>query len=314
MQVKRVTVSLLIKILGALPFNLRSRLGRIFGALFALFPTKDRTIAKLQMERFLKDQSASSKLSAVYQSVTQNLFESLNLGPFLAAPDKYMTCANWACVEKHLSKKQGGIFLSAHMANWDLLGAYVISKKVRLSTVGREARNETFQGILAKVRNGYGIKTIWRSDRSAIEEIKSDLAEGRWIAALIDQDTYVTSEFVPFFGSLAKTPSRLVALAKQLSVPIITIFAVRNGLNSYSVVLEEVDPYLDVTQTLACFNKRLEDLIKKYPTQWVWFHKRWRTRPDDQRLSSKAYLQYLQRLHQNNPQSETSSSGVQTVL
>jgi hypothetical protein len=70
-------------------------------------------------------------------------------------------------------------------------------------------------------------------------------------------------------------------------------FIFREGLNKYRVFLDELNGSSE-QEILTAYNKRLEELIRRYPEQWAWFHKRWRCSPDGRRLSSKETLAQLQ--------------------
>jgi KDO2-lipid IV(A) lauroyltransferase len=166
----------------------------------------------------------------------------------------------------------------------------MIHRGIPLTTIGREARNPAGQHILAKMRQGYGIETIWRSDRRAVKRLMECMKERRVVAALIDQDTRVDSLYVPFFGSPAKTPSSLISLGKRARARFVSAFLFRVGFMRYEVFTEEFPDDLSEDELLAMYNARLEALIRRFPGQWVWFHKRWRSRPDGTVLSTRQYL------------------------
>jgi KDO2-lipid IV(A) lauroyltransferase len=174
------------------------------------------------------------------------------------------------------------------------LAAYVISKGIPLTTIGREARNPTAQALLRAIREGYGIETIWRSDRSGLKRLLSCLKERRVVAALIDQDTRVESISVPFFGRSAKTPVSLITMGRKMNARFVTAFLFREGLTKYHVYVEELCEDSSDLEVLTSYNRRLEQYIRRYPSQWVWFHKRWRTKPDGVTLSSRQYRQELE--------------------
>jgi KDO2-lipid IV(A) lauroyltransferase len=186
------------------------------------------------------------------------------------------------------------ICLTAHTGNWDLLAAYVISRGIPLTTIGREARNPTAQAILRSIREGYGIETIWRSDRSGLKRIISCLKERRVLAALIDQDTRVESVSSVFFDRPAKTPVSLITMGRKMNARFVTAFLFREGLGRYRVFVEDLGEADTDIEILDRYNKRLESYIRRYPSQWVWFHKRWRTTPDGVTLSSREYARTLE--------------------
>jgi len=171
----------------------------------------------------------------------------------------------------------------------------MIHRGIPITTIGREARAPVAQRILAQIRLDYGIETIWRSDRRALKRLMECLRERRVVAALIDQDTRVDSVYVPFFGVACKTPSALVAMGRRANARFVSVFLFRVGFMRYQVFAEAFPDDGTEEDILRIYNERLEGLLRRFPSQWVWFHKRWRSRPDGGVLSSGEYLASLRR-------------------
>jgi KDO2-lipid IV(A) lauroyltransferase len=278
---------------GCLPFSLRSVMGWSFGYLAGLLPLRERSIAKLQLQVFLPGANADRLTPRVFANAGRTLFESLRLTPILRVRASRITCEAWPTITTWLASDRPIVALTAHTGNWDLLAGYMIAQGIPLTTIGKEARNPTAQHILSSIRSGYGIETIWRSDRSGVKRLLQCLRERRTIAALIDQDTRVDSTMIPFFGTPAKTPSSLVALGRKANARFVSAFMFRTGFMRYKVFVEELPSSLNDAALLAEYHRHLERLVRLYPDQWVWFHKRWRTLLDGRTLSTKEYLAEL---------------------
>lgn len=304
---------ILIRGLGALPVSVRRLIGRTLGFVFAMIPTRERRIAKLQLSVAFGDERASSLLPGVYQHIFQTALESLNLSPILARPE-LITCDE-AALDFYRNRTTGLLALTAHTPNWDLLAAYMIRNGLPMSVVGRQARNPVFQKLLEGIRERYGVKTIWRSGKSGVREIVDALANRELLAALVDQDTKVRSLSVPFFGLSARTPVTLVEIAKSNGCQIVSCFIFREKGGRYAIKLEGIDPALPVDEILAIYNKRLETYLLDYPSQWVWFHKRWRSAAADDRPSSGRYIEFLEHyiLARRNRREMTDGSSVATT-
>ena len=67
------------------------------------------------------------------------------------------------------------------------------------------------------------------------------------------------------------------------------------GLFRFETFIEEFDSTLSAEEILSEYNRRLAELLRRFPSQWVWFHKRWRSRPTGERLSSREYIAWLRR-------------------
>jgi Kdo2-lipid IVA lauroyltransferase/acyltransferase len=280
---------------GSVPFLARSAIGWFLGYSFGLLPTRERRIAQLQLQVFLQTRQAARLTRRAFANAGRTLLESMNLSPALKSSRYTITPHGWDNVAPLLASSRPVVALTAHTGNWDLLGAYVIAQGVQVTTIGREARNHFAQSLLAGIRKQYGIQTIWRSDKGAIKQLTSQLKQGNTIAALIDQDTRVKSTFNPFFGRPAKTPSSLVALGRRHNALFISAFIFRTGWRTFSLFIEPFTDEASEEEVLNLYNVRLEQYIRLYPDQWVWFHKRWRTETNGNTLSSSQYLSFLEK-------------------
>jgi KDO2-lipid IV(A) lauroyltransferase len=191
-----------------------------------------------------------------------------------------------ARLQDALAAGVGVIGVTAHLGHWELLAQRVAQAQVRIVTMAR--RNATY-GVgpwLIEWRKEGGVETIDRGDRAGGIRILRALKQGALLAALIDQDTRVPSVFVPFFGKLASTPSGPARIALRAGTPVIAGF-IRRTPHGHRVSIERIptgdlmgDEELRVAALTARMTGYVERAIKERPEEWVWFHQRWRTRPD----------------------------------
>jgi KDO2-lipid IV(A) lauroyltransferase len=220
--------------------------------------------------------------------------ESLSIEKILNDKNVSVTCDDWPLVYDLLAKDKGMIAFTGHYGNWELLAGYVaLQKNLALSVIGRPARNGDLQKEIARIRQRYGVKTIWRDGSLLAREIIGDLKAGKIIAALIDQDTQVQSVPVPFFGEMAQTPVSLASLALRHDTPVVAAFLGRLSNCQFDVKIYELTERESALKLLIQYNTYLEKEIRKDPSQWVWFHKRWRTTPTGYRRSYKEYIKWL---------------------
>lgn len=282
-----------LKIVGALPISVRRAIGSTLGLIAGSIPSRERTVALLQLRYFLPEKPSIGLARRTFAHAGKTLLESLNLSPLLKAPYASIHCPGWNEMEAQFKSGRPTIVLTGHTGNWDLLAAYTIARGIEVATVGREARSPVLQHLLRSIRDGYGINTIWRSDKSGVKKLLALMKAGKVVAALIDQDTRVESVQVPFFGESAKTPSSLIALGKRHNASFMTMFLFRTSPSTYEVFAEPLNDSLSTEEVLQTYNQRLETLIRRFPEQWVWFHKRWRTSADGVTKSSREYIAWL---------------------
>ena len=283
----------LISSVGLLPLPMRASLGRAFGVLCATLPHRERRIAELQLKKFLPERASRKTLLAVYSSLGQALLESFNLDPFADDIDSYVKCADEQPLHRALERGKGVIALTAHTANWELFALWTKLKGAKILPAGKQARSPVLQVLLSEMRERAHIETLWRADMASGRRILKALKHNCLVAALIDQDTNIAGEMVPFFGQPAYTPTGLIDLAKRADSSILTAFLLRTGHCSFEAHVEEIDSRLSTYEIALEYNRRLEKHIRQSPSQWVWFHKRWRTLEDGTRLSTKNYIAHL---------------------
>lgn len=286
---------ILINGIGSLPLKVRRLLGRMLGILIPHFVPKETLITKLQLQRFLEvsQADANNLVTKIFQHTSTNFFLALNTKPLLDTMH-----VSWESqtnvTEAMLRNLETPILaLTGHLGNWDLLGAYCNSVGLPVSTIGRKARAAFLQPLLAALRSRNGVTTIWREDSNSPRQILQALRHRGVLAALIDQDTTVRSDFVPFFNVPVKTPSGLFALATKSKAFVVSAFLVEINAHEYRLYIEHIPEHLSEKEALTCYHQHLEAVIRKHPEQWAWFHKRWRSSPDGTTLGTKAYVAKL---------------------
>lgn len=200
---------------------------------------------------------------------------------------------------------RGAVCLTSHLGCYELLAAYIIEQGVRLTIIARKPNYPRLASHLDELRQRYGAEVIWRNEPKAAKKLLKAFKERRVVAALIDQDTDVQNDFVPFFGLKAAVPSAPIKFAIQRGIPVYSAFIARHARMKHLVFIEEI-PYEQgdpgaVHEIIGSYNKRLEELLRLYPEQWWWWHRRWRRRPEvdyavepEKLRSTKDYLLWLE--------------------
>lgn len=182
-----------------------------------------------------------------------------------------------------LARKRRAIIATGHFGNWELLGQASGLMGVPIHIVHRPLKNPKVDDLLTEVRQLAGTKVVYK--HAAARDILRLLRRGELIAVPIDQHAPGGSGIpVPFFGRLANTTSGPARLAQIAQVPIQVAVLARIGESGKHVIVSgaTIDPpprgkdpaaLLEVTTRL---NLELEAIIRRYPEQWLWMHRRWR--------------------------------------
>jgi KDO2-lipid IV(A) lauroyltransferase len=151
--------------------------------------------------------------------------------------------------------------------------------------IGTALKDARLNDLLFGFRNANGAMAIERG-KEGLKLIKA-LKQGGTVALLIDQDTKVKSRFVNFFGMPAATPVGAALLAMKTGAAVVPAYIHYNPDDGkqHMYLFPEIpttvtgDDEKDMVDNTQAHTKFIEDAIRKYPTQWVWMHERWKTQP-----------------------------------
>jgi KDO2-lipid IV(A) lauroyltransferase len=187
----------------------------------------------------------------------------------------------WSIVEERLARGKGLIFVTGHLGNWELGGAYVAARGIPIDAVARHMANPLFDRYLTATRQRIGMSVI--HDEEAVKRVPRSLRAGRAVAFLVDQGAVgLASTWVPFFGRFAKTPRGPAVFALRLGAPIVFAVAVRQPSGRYILSFEPIDAVetgdreADVDRIVADYTLALERWVRRTPEQYFWHHRRWK--------------------------------------
>lgn len=181
---------------------------------------------------------------------------------------------------------KGVIFLTGHMSAWELAPFAHALYGNPLHFLVRPVANARVDGLINHYRCLSGNQPI-EKNRSA-RAIFKVLGEGGTVGILADHNTSLgEGVFVDFFGTPACTTSGLARIALRTNAAVVPGFlSWDQERRKYRLRFEpEVEPVRtadeesDVVANTAKFTGVIEDYVRKYPDQWLWVHKRWKTRP-----------------------------------
>ena len=198
-------------------------------------------------------------------------------------------------VEAAMRKGRGVILLSAHLGNWEVGGAALVARGFPIDVVVARQRNVLFDRYLTRSRERLGFGIIPRDEGR--RGVLAALGAGRLAGILGDQDARRAGVFVNFFGHPASTARGPAVLALRSGALVVTLFGVRlpGWRPRYHVYLEALDDEAvqggrgggragraaRVAAMTQAFTTRIEDYVRRYPDQYFWLHKRWKTPPPE---------------------------------
>jgi KDO2-lipid IV(A) lauroyltransferase len=183
---------------------------------------------------------------------------------------------------------RGVVLVTGHLGNWEIGGAALAVRGVPIDVVAQRQSNPLFDRMVVETRERLGMRVIPRG-RATREGLRS-LRAGRAVAFVADQDAKRAGAFVPFFGRPASTHRGPALLALRTGAPVfVALGMLRTPAGSYRARLEEVVVEREgeveevVHRMTAAFTARLEAGVRAAPDQYFWQHRRWKSRPPEER-------------------------------
>lgn len=181
---------------------------------------------------------------------------------------------------------KGVLVVTGHLGAWELSSFYHSLMGWPMGMVIRRLDNPLIDSMVNSIRCLHGNRVIHKDDfaRGIIEEMRS----GQTVGILMDTNmTPPQGVFVPFFGIEACTASGLARIARKTGAAVLPGFLLWEPSESRYVLHFGTELEVDATEdaeadaltNTARFTGAIESYIRRYPDQWLWMHRRWKTRP-----------------------------------
>jgi KDO2-lipid IV(A) lauroyltransferase len=272
-----------------LPLRVAIGTGEALGRLSFLFSRLRRTAEK-NLELAFPEQSEHER-----RRLLRGSFE--NLGRLLAV-FSHSTDSDQQTLKdliepqglEHLESAQasgrGVILFTGHIGGWELssFGLSLLGKP--LSFLVRRIDNPKIETLVDRMRIHCGNRTI--DKRSAAREMLQILRQGGVLGILVDLNTLDREAlFVDFFGVQASTTFIVAKLALRTGAPVLPVFAPWDKeRKKFLLLIDEPvafalsgDEVQDVRALTQAYTSVVEKYVRRYPDQWLWIHRRWKTRP-----------------------------------
>jgi KDO2-lipid IV(A) lauroyltransferase len=183
-----------------------------------------------------------------------------------------------------ISGGEGVIFVSGHLGNWELGGARLASSGLPVAAVTARQSNPLFNRHVEASRRHFGTEVIFRSE--GFGPLTVALRKGKLMAIVADQNAQAGHTFVDFLGVPAATAKGPAVLALRTGAPLFLALCIREPgpRDRYWVTTERVPVEKgDSAHTLVQrYTSMFDGWVRRYPDQYFWHHRRWKTRPPDE--------------------------------
>jgi KDO2-lipid IV(A) lauroyltransferase len=270
-----------LKCLQIPPLPVAQCLARCYARLLDLAIPRLRRTALQNLAFALPDADARQVVNGVFRSIAR-LLVSFARFPSIRRDTvgKWIRHEGFEHVQCALAAGKGVLFATAHLGNWELSAYAHALLASPMSVVVRPLDNPYIDRLVEHRRSLSGNRPIFKKDYA--RAILKALAANEAVGILIDQNASLDNGvFVDFFGAPACAATGFAKLAARSGAAVIPGFAIwsekerRYVLRFYPPVPMTGDAARD-TQALQ---SQLESIIREYPDQWLWIHRRWKTRP-----------------------------------
>ncbi len=288
--IEYAAVWVILKGLGVLPRTVaRSFAAGVAWVLFALSP-KLRKTAELNL-RIAFPEWSESRRNAVIHGMVRNLGwmaaeiarfpkyskENIEQLVVLDGNDNFL---------EGQRRGKGVLFLTGHIGAWELSSFAHALYGYPLHFMVRPLDNKRVDELVNRYRCLSGNQPIFKNESARV--MLKILQQAGTIGVLVDQNTMPQEAvFVDFFGKKASTTTGIARVALHTDAAVVPGYLVwEEGIRKYRLRFEPPvelirtgNPERDVLENTQKFTKVIEEIIRKYPEQWVWVHGRWNTRP-----------------------------------
>jgi KDO2-lipid IV(A) lauroyltransferase len=284
---------LVIRTLGVLPRPLARAAAISFSWLVYVFHARLRRVGMRNLALAFPEKSAHERaqiLRGEFTSLGRQLAEVCHF------PDYTLENVNHVVVydgfenyERALARGKGVLFLTAHFGGWELSAFTHSLHGHSMHVVMRAMDNVYLDRMIRHYRTMHGNTLVDKDDFG--RGLLSAMKNGEVVGILMDTNmTPPQGIFVDFFGVPACTASGLAKIALRTDAAVVPGFTIWDrAIGKYRLrfdpavnLIRTGDNDADVAANTQLFTKIIEDYVRRYPDQWLWIHRRWKTRPEGQ--------------------------------
>ncbi len=286
-------VWLWVKSVGLLPRPLARAKGITLGLLVYLVHGRLRRVGMRNVARAFPEMSRRNRrriLRGEYISLGRQLAEFCLFPSYTRENvSRVVVYDGFENFERARAHGKGVLFLTGHLGAWELSAFAHSLQGHPLSIVMRSLDNPRVDRLVQSYRTMHGNRTIDKDE--FVRGLLTAMHAAETVGILMDTNmTPPQGVFVDFFGVPACTASGLARIALRTDAAVVPGFTVWDSkLRKYRLRFDPAvelvrtgDDRADIIANTAKFTKIIEDFVRRYPDQWLWVHRRWKTRPEGQ--------------------------------
>jgi KDO2-lipid IV(A) lauroyltransferase len=284
-------VWILVRLLGLLPRRMARAIGAGVGALAYRLLARLRTVGSTNLAMAFPEASVEERqaiMRRLYRNLGLQLTEFCQMPRY--TPENTRSFLRYDGLERYIAardKGKGVLIVTGHLGAWELSSFYHSLMGHPMSMVIRRLDNAKVDRLVNDIRCLHGNRVLHKDDFA--RGLLGAMRQGETVGILMDTNmTPPQGVFVPFFGKLACTASGLARVALKTGAAVLPGFMLWEESEQKYVLhfgdeieLARTDnDESDMLSNTAKFTAVIESYVKRYPDQWLWVHRRWKTRPE----------------------------------
>ncbi len=274
----------LMRLVSLLPWSLQIRLGSALGSLLYHLIRSRRRVADINLRHCFPEMTASEREQLVRDTFRASAISIFEGGMSWWGSDRRLKPLYQIEGLEHLqaarAQGRGVILLGGHYTTLEISGRFLAYHVEGLQPIYKPARNPLFEAVLAHSRKRLFDDLLNSTD---MRTILRNLKKGKVVWYAPDQDFgRERSVFAPFFGVPTATLNTTARMARLSKAPIVPYTSERLADGRFVIRLQaalENFPSGDDLEDASRTNRILEEQIRRVPAQYLWVHKRFKTRP-----------------------------------
>lgn len=279
-------------ILDRLPLGMVEFFARCLIAAGFRFTIKQRRIARESLEIAFGKEKSSREIDGIIRRCFENLgYGMIEMLYFMSHPrltDRMVRWEGKEHLDKALAQGRGVIAVTAHFGNFPLMMLCCARQGYKTASIIRPARDAALERYLFRRRNECGVRTVYAVPRrECVHNALKSLSGGEVLFIPLDQNFGSGGGvFVDFFGQKAATATGPVVFARRSGAPIVPMFIIREKDGTHTIMVEPVfelqeraDEQEAAAVNIAALTNLIERYIRRYPHEWGWMHRRWKSKP-----------------------------------
>ena len=255
---------------------------KLFSFLFVKFGPlfKSKNIIDSNLENLSKNLLSEEKIKIIedmWSNYGMTFIEYVFLN-FFKKNNSHIKIKGENILKDVINEKKKVIFVSGHFANFELMSMEIVKQNIKLATIYRPLNNLFLNPLMELLRKKFVCSNQIKKGINGVRETIEYVNKGYNIALMIDQRVS-EGEKINFFNKPALTTTLPAQLSIKYNMPIIPVFIKRKSDNLFELeFFDEIKPneFKNKIELTNKLNSILENLIKKFPNQWIWTHNRWK--------------------------------------